>query len=184
MPRHTYRPFKQRLNFHSGVARRKAKSMITDPARDPISAIVSWLDAQPPEVKDTIAILVMMRLPEFELFSHHLNILPELYKWLQEDERDRLLVTTGKAVIFRALVNFTCRRHFSKEGWDEMTGDNAWIKDQVAGEGQEDVANMAATLLQGVPFRKALWLKAARSWEQLCANDLSDEALARFQHAV
>jgi hypothetical protein len=161
------------------------------PQQHPLLAILSWFDAQPPEVQETIAHLVLMHLPEIvdQLYgserlifiSDTKGLVLKLRQWLQPHELDRPRDDVGKAVIFRALVDFSCQNRFTKKGWDDFDGDQTAIREQADVENIKDIADMADELIQRLPFRAALWLKAGRSWEQLCAGDLSDPALRLFE---
>jgi hypothetical protein len=146
---------------------------------DPLSAAVAWLDAQPPDVQYHLALFVMMHIHGVGLFEKTQDCVAALREWLLADGQGDQMVTTGKAVMFRALVNFSCRHFFTKKGWDAIEAHNAALRERAAAKGQENIVNLVTRMLQEKPFRAALWLKAARSWEELCAGVLSDAALER-----
>ena len=145
--------------------------------KNPLLAIQNWLDSEPLEVQQTIAMFVIRHLPRPEGEGLPLDFDATLREWLQA--RTAII---GRAVIFRALVNFTCLGRFTKEGWAEAAAQITEAREYFrrAGAG-ENLVNQATRMLEQKPFREAMWLRAARSWERLCAGDLSDAALELFR---
>ena len=168
----------------SGAPLLKSKTDISSD-NSPLEAIITWFDARPPEIQQTLGYFIMTRLPNGELIFERKYYVSKLREWVLGDHDKRPMVQGARAVMFRALVNFTCRKYFSKEGWKDMIETHEWIREHAYDyfeqvERPDEMVNIAANMLQEAPFRRAAWLKSAGSWQRLCAAELSDESLDRF----
>jgi hypothetical protein len=151
--------------------------------RHPFEAILSWLDSLPPDPRITIAMGVLIHLPDFKLPDDVLGDdrgLGVLREWLSPNQK-RASIVIGKVVTFRALVNFSCRNFFSQERQQYTKDFQLEFKRHLEDEKNHELAKKISDNLQQLPLRNAQWMKIARAWEQLCATNLSDAALDLYE---
>jgi len=151
-------------------------------ARRPVKTTLEWFDSQPPEVQETVAFLVLMLLPGVQPPGvGRAAWIEALKRWLDDRGNATNLQIVGRCVVFRALVDFVCKGKFTESGWEDAAELTDRIKAAAEREHPEWVEDFEDHARR-VPFRKAQWMKAGKSWAELCAGPLSDEALEALSH--
>jgi hypothetical protein len=150
---------------------------------NPISSILIWIDSLPPELRETVALLVLSNVPDFKMpedFLENGRTTSLLQEWLSMESKTKQHII-GKTIIFRSLVNYRCCNLFSKEYREINRDSTKQFKEDLLAKGNETLAKKIDSSLQREPLRSAQWLKAAQSWEELSRTDISDVALKRYE---
>ena len=146
---------------------------------NPLEAVISWLDAQPPDIEKEMAFLIMyFALPTIELETDADYWTEEFRKWIAPTSDRRLDVS--KALTFRAYMEFLVRSRFSKDGWQETRERLDYLKSRAAEDRMEGVEEFTASTIAQIPFREAIWIRAGQGWDQLCEGPLSNKGLDQF----
>lgn len=90
----------------------------------PLIGYLGVVRCTPPEVQETVALLVLTRLPEIVdqldggerlvMISDQKGLVTKLRQWLQPHELDRPRDDVGKVVIFRALIDLVVKADSQK----------------------------------------------------------------------
>jgi hypothetical protein len=150
----------------------------------PFEAILGWLDSLPPDLRHTIALVVLLHVPDLtkpDDWSDRDGGETVLREWLSPTQR-RAATVVGKAVIFRAILCFKCKNFFSKDRQESIREWQLQFREHLVETGNNDFAEKIGDHLQQLPLRQAHWTKAAQSWDRLCDTDLSDGALELYEH--
>ncbi len=149
----------------------------------PFEAIIEWYDSLPPDLRQTVSIMALMLIPEL--------VVPEgtmyedagealLRRWLSPEQR-RANDVVGKALTFRAIIDFKGRNFFSKERQVANDRMRAGLAEQFRENNDPEFAAKFAHSNEQSPLRNAHWTKAGESWKRLCASALSDAALEEYE---
>jgi hypothetical protein len=152
--------------------------------QNPLATILSWYDDQPQEIRETIPFFAMYYVPEFRGSWESEKLVTAMRSWLQPDQAESRGHAVGRAIICRALIDFICRNHFTKEGWELTRRRNSFARQIALEEGDTKMAEQVGTMIERIPFRAALWVKAGEAWRTLCASTLSDDTLDAYGFEV
>jgi hypothetical protein len=147
----------------------------------PTERIAEWLQHQVPEVRATIA-FVVLGFQGDATSAMSPDALQELLSWIDTKERGKT-VTLGRALTFRAVVEYSCGLKFSADGWTEAEGFyDRILADAEAGDAEaQRFSQETERTLHGIPFRAAQWARAGKSWRTLVDEHLSDEMLRQWE---
>jgi len=147
----------------------------------PFEAISGWLDTLPPDLRNTVASCVLLYVPALVRDDDWLERADEvLREWLCPTQK-RAVDVIGKAVTFRALVNFACRNFLEKDRRDASVPQNLWMQEYFNQKGNIELAKKLGDFTRQLPLRNAHWAKAEEGWRQLCATGLSDARLELYE---
>ena len=82
---------------------------------------------------------------------------------MDEQQTHRIV---GHALTFRALVDFTCRKHFTESGWEEATVFNELLRKDLQRTGDERLAANIDRMTEQIPLRAARWVKTRQRLER------------------
>lgn len=146
----------------------------------PLSAFEDWFTPRPPDIQVDLVALAFVNVGGFgvsvddlleeDVVAPFLDALDELGQELRPRRQVSCALTLRAAVDF-----FVMRQRGARSGWQDLRSVNERIREQLAAKGQPTHA--LDRLLQQLPFREKLWLRAAESWRELCAGPLSDATL-------
>jgi hypothetical protein len=151
--------------------------MMTAQSHHPVSAIIAWLAELPPENRRTIGLLFLSTLPGYREPNDGdvlTDAYPPLLEWLDSHQNDRDAV--GKALVFRAIVDFQCQTLFSSS-----TGSFVASIQRARDLGRDALADQMEETLPRRQLEDARWLRVAETWRDLCASHISDSSLKTYE---
>jgi len=148
---------------------------------NPLATIQEWYDAQAVEIRETIAFFIIAYTPGLESTGETDDSVATMRKWLEPGQTDDRMQIVGKTIMCRALIEYTCRNHFTKEGWGAIGTRIAFAKDYLTKRSNERLAESASKMIERLPFRSAQWRKAGEAWQTLCVTALADGALKAYE---
>ena len=150
----------------------------------PFEAILTWYNSLPPDFRKIVALLVLVHLPDFEV-PEDMSLTDDseacFRRWIALEQTHPATIV-GKALIFRAIVDFTCRNFFFKERQESIKNWNLGFREHLLQKEDYEFAEKVEHMVEQMPLRNAHWLKAAESWQQLCMTDISDVALELYKY--
>jgi len=147
---------------------------------NPIQAILDWFVTQPLEIRQDLAFLTLYSLSGINSAVQDPSTNnPEgvMEGWLEQQAKlsspNQLVGTT---ICVRAAIDFfvMCNRE-TKEDWIKTIEFNQTIRNRIGATGKD--ASFIDKMLERLPFRSKLWIKATKSWRNLCNETLSDDSL-------
>jgi hypothetical protein len=142
--------------------------------RSPTAACLEWLEKQPLVIQPDIAVLTAMLLPDRTILTSVTeDPVGYVRDWLSHPSDDAVCV--GRAVTFRALVDFAIGRHFSPDGHEKA------IHSLAAAAQQERFAGFREPS-DGPSQRQFCdaWTHSSKEWEALKGLELDDAYLHRY----
>jgi len=153
---------------------------------DPIEALRSWYNQQPGEIRDTISLFVLVKVPR--VTKHDMDILmrpQESFLAYLDEIPDRASAIIGEVLLIRAIVDFAVMRQFgNSDDWEQKKElQEAVAADFEAEHGPNPMTDRIREQLKSFPERLAIWLKTANSWRILKNTSLSDEFLEAWERS-
>ena len=144
----------------------------------PITAIRTWLESQPEEVRSSSAVLVAphLNVTDFQEITFLGEPAALFEAWLRENESLEDRAAVAQALVLRCLFQFFVIDHFGKKDqWNRMAEINSEIASNLLSQGHtaEFIEPLEKVALSA-PFRQRLWAKSSASWRELVVSTLSD----------
>lgn len=140
---------------------------------NPIESYIEWLETQPKEVKETVSFLVGA-LAYGPKIDPNEEAMKDFYAWLRDCPGK--YETAGKVITLKAMMDFTFKDWFTKEGQAKTLDRFLKVKAHAEKEAPNMVA-MAERMIATKPERDAMWSKTGEEWAALKAGPLSDDTL-------
>ena len=151
--------------------------------KHPLKVILSWYDTLSPSMKTDVAGLVLTHMPDFSMPADSKEYSAALCDWLSV-EKNKGLKITGKSIIFRGLLNYTCGNRFYEEGWKETQQNNQYLVEKLKEDGHEEFSEKVLNQKEQMLLRSKHWIKAGATWLKLCDTVLSDDELKQFSNSL
>lgn len=148
----------------------------------PLTAFTRWLVGQEPEVRHAIAINVDLCLrhdPVYRGLSRRAVACPilQLELWLTQRPADPYQTLARLLLLRGALPLLVFANRTQAHDWHALVEENVHWQARAESVGDENLAESCRHSLVELPGRARMWMEAARSWQQLCNTQLSDEAV-------
>ena len=150
----------------------------------PLVTFQAWYHAQPEQLRELIAGAASRFLVHEALYA---RLPAKLCKpvarfkaWLRRPSKD-CYHTLARVALLQQAINLGIYLHRETlDDWAKLSGEGV---DHFLAAKAEGNANLIAICQEGMdklPERAMAWIVSARSWRQLCASNLSQEALATW----
>ncbi|WOD18978.1 hypothetical protein [Paraburkholderia kirstenboschensis] len=154
----------------------------------PLQAMSAWFETQPKEVQNQAGFLIYTGIAELigdKEFRFDKDPGEAFLAWLK-DTPSGSLVALSKTLLARHHIEFTMINGFcTQESWDRARANNeAALEAARTEERFASIGETAQQMLDDIPRRQAVYMKAAQEWKESIAPVVSDEAIRRWHDAT
>lgn len=152
---------------------------------NPFNLLIAWISVQSQEVQEDIAYHIINFIPGEENDFPDLDgdgLLVKLREWFSKQCRFSIVARTSTILFARSVIDYAVMRsRNSKEKWLESIALNQQVADDLRAQGQ-DTAHIDS-VVQSIPFRQRLWLRAFDDWIDFRDAHITDDHLERWFEA-
>jgi len=157
--------------------------MTMENAKNPIQALLDWLDAQPARIRGDL--IGLTGFPLMEIMADFPNDTWEatsnsFQAWLLRCEGLSPASVVAKAITVRGNFGFIFSQRVGTASWVNARDNTERLLARARNENNASMVEFGEEHLISLPGREAEWLKAATSWYTLCEGTLSDAAIGQW----